>query len=193
MGDAHGTDQSYKLVWQEEFSGTKLDRKKWVAVDDPKIGQYGHGNGESQAYLDAEGETFFIKDGRLTIIANHAPDAKYPLRDKPYGKFKRNIDHQDFKSAKLTTEKLRAFTYGIFEARIKNPTDARGQRTAIVFDRRAHRVERPEREAALRGISTTSTSRRLVGGFGIQAQLNRRRAARYTRHNSRCWGEGEQV
>lgn len=131
MGDAHGTDQSYKLVWQEEFSGTKLDRKKWVAVDDPKIGQYGHGNGESQAYLDAEGETFFIKDGRLTIIAHHAPDAKYPLRDKPYGKFKRNIDHQDFKSAKLTTEKLRAFTYGIFEARIKNPTDARGQRTAI--------------------------------------------------------------
>ena len=131
LGDAHGTDQSYKLVWQEEFSGTKLDRKKWVAVDDPKIGQYGHGNGESQAYLDAEGETFFIKDGRLTIIAHHAPDAKYPLRDKPYGKFKRNIDHQDFKSAKLTTEKLRAFTYGIFEARIKNPTDARGQRTAI--------------------------------------------------------------
>ena len=131
LGDAHGTDQSYKLVWQEEFSGTKLDRKKWVAVDDPKIGQYGHGNGESQAYLDAEGETFFIKDGRLTIIAHYAPDAKYPLRDKPCGKFKRNIDHQDFKSAKLTTEKLRAFTYGIFEARIKNPTDARGQRTAI--------------------------------------------------------------
>ena len=131
LGDAHGTDQSYKLVWQEEFSGTKLDRKKWVAVDDPKIGQYGHGNGESQAYLDAEGETFFIKDGRLTVIAHHAPDAKYPLRNKPYGKFKRNIDHQDFKSAKLTTEKLRAFTYGIFEARIKNPTDARGQRTAI--------------------------------------------------------------
>ena len=61
MGDAHGTDQSYKLVWQEEFSGTKLDRKKWVAVDDPKIGQYGHGNGESQAYLDAEGETFLSR------------------------------------------------------------------------------------------------------------------------------------
>ena len=47
------------------------------------------------------------------------------------GKFKRNIDHQDFKSAKLTTEKLRSFTYGIFEARIKNPTDARANRIAI--------------------------------------------------------------
>ena len=131
LGDAHGADKSYKLVWQEEFGGTKLDRKKWVAVDDSKIGQYGHGNGEAQAYLDAEGETFFVKDGRLTIVAHHAPDAKYPLRDKPYGKFKRNIDHQDFKSAKLTTERLRAFTYGIFEARIKNPTNARGQQTAI--------------------------------------------------------------
>ncbi|MDP7050523.1 MAG: hypothetical protein QF600_01220, partial [Verrucomicrobiota bacterium] len=35
LGDAHHTDKSYRLVWQEEFSGTKLDRKKWVAVDDP--------------------------------------------------------------------------------------------------------------------------------------------------------------
>ena len=130
-GDVHHADKSYRLVWQEEFSGIKLDRKKWVAVDDPKIGQYGHGNGESQAYLDAEGDTFFVRDGRLTIVALHAPEAKYPLRDKPYGKFKHNIDHQDFKSAKLTTEKLHSFTYGIFEARIKNPSDGRRQHTAI--------------------------------------------------------------
>ena len=39
LGDVHHTDKSYRLVWQEEFSGTKLDRKKWVAVDDPKVGQ----------------------------------------------------------------------------------------------------------------------------------------------------------
>ncbi|MDE2681586.1 MAG: hypothetical protein OSB29_09525, partial [Verrucomicrobiota bacterium] len=116
LGDVHHSDKSYRLVWQEEFTGTKLDRKKWVAMDDPKIGQYGHGNGESQAYLGAEGDTFFVRDGRLTIVAHHAPEAKYPLRDKPYGKFKHNIDHQDFKSAKLTTEKLHSFTYGIFEA-----------------------------------------------------------------------------
>ena len=125
LGDVHHSDKSYRLVWQEEFSGIKLDRKKWVAVDDPKVGQYGHGNGESQAYLDAEGDTFFVRDGRLTLVAHHAPKAKYPLRDKPYGKFKHNIDHQDFKSAKLTTEKLHSFTYGIFEARIKNPIGMR--------------------------------------------------------------------
>jgi len=131
LGDVHHSDKSYRLAWQEEFTGTKLDRKKWVAEDDAKIGQYGHGNGESQAYLDAEGNTFFVRDGKLTLVAHHAPEAKYPLRDKPYGKFKHNIDHQDFKSAKVTTAKLRSFTYGIFEARIKNPTDARGQHTAI--------------------------------------------------------------
>ena len=48
LGDVHHSDKSYRLVWQEEFTGTKLDRKKWVAEDDAKIGQYGHGNGESK-------------------------------------------------------------------------------------------------------------------------------------------------
>jgi beta-glucanase (GH16 family) len=130
-GDAHRLDRSYRLVWQDEFTGTRLDRKKWNAVDDSRIGQYGHGNGESQAYLDAEGDTFLVKDGLLTIVARHAPEATYPLRDKPFGKIKKTTDQLDFKSAKLTTEKLASFTYGIFEARIKNPTDARGQQTAI--------------------------------------------------------------
>jgi beta-glucanase (GH16 family) len=131
MGDTYPTDKTYSLVWQDEFSGTQLDRKKWAALDDTKKGQYGHGNGEAQTYLNAEGETFFVKDGKLTIVATHAPDATYPLRDKPYGKVTKQIDHQDFKSAKLTTEKLASFTYGIIEARIQNPTDATGQKTAI--------------------------------------------------------------
>jgi beta-glucanase (GH16 family) len=131
LGDFHPADRSFRLVWKEEFSGTKLDRKKWVAEDDSAIGQYGHGNGESQAYLDAEGDTFFVKNGKLTIVARHAPDAQYPLREKPYGKLKHNIGHQDFKSAKLTTEKLHSFTHGIFEARIKNPVGKGGKATAI--------------------------------------------------------------
>jgi beta-glucanase (GH16 family) len=130
-GETHPSHPSYQLVWQDEFSGTRLDRKKWSAVDDPILGSYGHGNGESQAYLDAEGETFLVRDGRLTIVAHHAPDATYPLRDKPSGKVTKTIGRQDFKSAKLTTEKLRSFTYGIFEARLRNPGDARGRRTAI--------------------------------------------------------------
>ncbi|MCS5584004.1 MAG: glycoside hydrolase family 16 protein, partial [Pseudomonadales bacterium] len=131
VGDTHHRDNSYTLVWQDEFTGTKLDRKKWAAVDDAKIGQYGHGNGESQAYLDTEGETFFVKDGVLSIVAHYAPAAKYPLRDKPLGKITKTIDYLDFKSAKLTTESLASFTCGIFEARIRNPTDASGRHTAI--------------------------------------------------------------
>ena len=76
QGDSHPFDPSCRLVWQEEFDGTKLDRKKWVAVDDPAIGQYGHGNGEAQAYLDAEGDTFFVKD--VTLLVPSTPCVKTP-------------------------------------------------------------------------------------------------------------------
>lgn len=131
LGASHPTNPSYKLVWQDEFAGKKLDRKKWVPEDDSVIGQYGHGNGEAQVYLDAEGDTFFVKDGNLTIVAGYAPGAKYPLRDGPKGKFLRDIDHQTFRSAKIKTEGLASFTYGLIEARIKNPTDRTGRQTAI--------------------------------------------------------------
>ena len=53
-GDIHQLHKTYRLVWQDEFNGTKLDRKKWQAVDDTRIGKYGHGNGESQVYRDSE-------------------------------------------------------------------------------------------------------------------------------------------
>ena len=89
-------------MWQDEFSGPRLDRKKWRAVDDPTIGRYGLGNGQSQACLDAEGGTFLVRGDRLIIVAHHAPGATYPLRDKPSGKIRKEIGHQDFKFAKVT-------------------------------------------------------------------------------------------
>tara|TARA_B000000565_G_scaffold206834_1_gene160241 strand:- start:834 stop:1952 length:1119 start_codon:yes stop_codon:yes gene_type:complete len=131
IGSSHPIENSYRLVWHDEFIGNRLDRSKWAPVDDSKIGKYGHGNGEAQAYLDAEGDTFFVKNGMLNIRAQYAPSVKYPLRDTPNGKVKKMIEHQDFRSAKLTTENLHSFTYGIFEARIKNPTNDEGIQTAI--------------------------------------------------------------
>ena len=131
LGTAHPTDSSYRLVWQDEFGGNKLDRDKWVPEDDTVVGQYGHGNGEAQAYLDAEGETFYVKEGNLTIVASYAPGKKYPLRDGSRGRFLKEIDHQPFRSAKLTTAKLASFTYGSIEARMKNPTDRARKNTAI--------------------------------------------------------------
>ena len=130
-GSPHPSHPDYKLVWQDEFSGNKLDRSKWRAVDDPTHGAYGHGNGEAQAYLDAEGRTFRVKEGRLTITAHHDPRAVYPLRDKPGGPVTKKTSGQAFASAKLTTEKLHSFTYGIVEARIRNPLADRGGKTAI--------------------------------------------------------------
>ncbi|MFG0267473.1 MAG: hypothetical protein ACF8AM_20325 [Rhodopirellula sp. JB055] len=131
LGSTHPSDDSYKLVWHDEFVGDKLDRSKWTPEDDTLAGQYGHGNGEAQVYVDAEGETFFVKDGNLTIVASHAPAHEYPLRDVSTGRFLKNVDHLPFRSAKLTTKQLASFTYGIIEARIKNPTDVTGTITAI--------------------------------------------------------------
>ena len=108
-----------------------------LAFDNPKgwttscVGKYGHGNGEAQAYVDAEGDTFFVRNGILHLRAHYSPNVKYPLRDAPNGKIKKMIEHQDFKSAKLTTKNLHAFTYGILEARIKNPSDNASKQTAI--------------------------------------------------------------
>ena len=131
IGSVHPLQDSYKLIWHDEFNGEKLDRSKWTPVDDSVIGKYGHGNGEAQAYLDAEGDTFFVRNGILHLRAQYSPNVKYPLRDTPNGKIKKMIEHQDFKSAKLTTKNLHAFTYGILEARIKNPTNDSVKQTAI--------------------------------------------------------------
>ena len=111
LGDPHRSDGSYTLVWQDEFGGTRLDRKKWQAVDDTRTGKYGHGNGESQVYRDTEGDTFQVSNGILSITAHHVPGKKYPLRDKFQGPIKGQVENLDFTSAKLTTEKLAAFTY----------------------------------------------------------------------------------
>lgn len=131
LGDTHHLEKSYRLVWQDEFDGPRLDRKKWQAMDDTRIGKYGHGNGESQVYRDSEGDTFRVAKGILTITAHHVPGKKYPRRDKPGGPVKGYVDNLDFTSAKLTTEAMASFTYGIFEARIKNPTGNDGRVTAI--------------------------------------------------------------
>ena len=39
LGDAHRVERSYSLVWQDEFTGTKLDRKRWKPEDDGKEGK----------------------------------------------------------------------------------------------------------------------------------------------------------
>ncbi|MCP4811047.1 MAG: hypothetical protein GY888_00945, partial [Planctomycetaceae bacterium] len=92
LGDTHHLHKSYRLAWQDEFNGTRLDRKKWQAVDDARIGKYGHGNGESQVYRDTEGDTFRVAKGILTITAHHVPGKKYPRRDKPQGPVKGHVD-----------------------------------------------------------------------------------------------------
>ena len=49
-GSAHPAEASYKLIWQDEFDGDKLDRSKWAPEDDTVIGKYGHGNAVSRSF-----------------------------------------------------------------------------------------------------------------------------------------------
>lgn len=39
-GSVHPAEASYKLIWQDEFDGNKLDRSKWIPEDDTAIGKY---------------------------------------------------------------------------------------------------------------------------------------------------------
>ena len=95
----------YKMVWNDEFSGTKLDTTKWN--NNGATGAGGYGNQEKQNYQIDYHE---VKDGNLII----KPQFEYNPRTKKV------IDNQIF-STKLWTKDMYSFTYGKVEFRAKLP------------------------------------------------------------------------
>lgn len=93
-------DPAYKLVWEDNFDGTELNRDDWnVELHDP-----GWVNAEWQEYVDSE-ENIYVKDGNLII---------QPIKMK--------VDHKDYyTSGRVNTQNKHDFTYGRFEARLKVP------------------------------------------------------------------------
>lgn len=90
--------QEYKLVWSDEFNGTKLDTSKWSY----EIGnRRGWGNKEKEYY---RAENAVVKDGYLTIIA----------KKEEYKGF-------DYSSARIRTIHKGDWKYGKFEMRAKLP------------------------------------------------------------------------
>src|SRR5881398_572468 len=100
-----------KVIFFDDFSGKKLDRRKWGAEI---TGQ--HNNNELQAYVDTDATAFLVsgaaaegaKNGALMIRPQLAPGFKT-----------RDGQSFDFISARLTTENKFEFMYGKAEARIK--------------------------------------------------------------------------
>jgi beta-glucanase (GH16 family) len=92
-----GYNQSWKLVWSDEFDGPDLDTTKWNYNIDGK----GEGNGEKEYYTDSPKNTH-IEDGMLHITAIKG-------------------DGHPFTSARIDTKGKFSWKYGRFEARIKLP------------------------------------------------------------------------
>ncbi|MFL6733784.1 MAG: family 16 glycosylhydrolase [Sphingomicrobium sp.] len=107
-GDMHAPAMPPK--WADEFSGTKLDPRKWSF--DTSRNKEGWYNGELQYYAANRPENLRLENGILVIEARNDADAIRRRRD--YG-------GQKYSAAKITTKGKAAWTYGFYEIRAKVP------------------------------------------------------------------------
>jgi beta-glucanase (GH16 family) len=96
--------RDWKLTWQDEFDGERLDLKNWSYV----TGGNGFGNNELE-YYTSRPENVSVRDGMLVITAFKQP---YTGSDGVT---------REYTSARLQTEGKFAQAYGRFEARMKIP------------------------------------------------------------------------
>ncbi len=89
----------WKLVWQDEFDGLRIDTTKWTQ----EVNDWGGGNEELQ-YYTARPENAFVEDGVLAIVAQKEP---YQTRG--------------FTSARLNSHYKGDWKYGRFDIRAKMP------------------------------------------------------------------------
>lgn len=105
----------WNLIWDDEFSGTSLDRSKWgyntgyYMNSDPS--SWGWGNNELEYYTDRE-KNVFVKDGSLNLVAYDEPTT-FPEIDP-------NRVAQ-YSSGKITTKDKFTFKYGRIDFRAKLP------------------------------------------------------------------------
>lgn len=96
-----------RLVWDDEFNGVALDRRKWQY--DTARNKQGWYNGEREYY--SAGQNLRVANGLLTIEARHETlnRAAYP-----------DWGGQEYTSAKIFS-KGAGWTYGFYEVRAKLP------------------------------------------------------------------------
>ena len=92
-------DDTYSLVWEDDFDGTTLNEKNWSY--DIGGGDILWGNHELQYYTDAP-ENVSVSDGILKITA-----------------LKETIDEFSYTSGRIKTAEKQCFKYGYIESRIR--------------------------------------------------------------------------
>jgi beta-glucanase (GH16 family) len=99
--DSYDPGAKWKLVWQDEFEGSRLDTSIWSY--DLGQGQWGWGNNEWQVYTSSA-ENIWLRDGLLHIraIRNFTGNGGYT-------------------SARINTKDKKQFQFGKIAARIKLP------------------------------------------------------------------------
>lgn len=102
-------DQSYDLVWSDEFDGEEIDASKWSydIGDGCDRGICGWGNNELEYYTDRP-ENSFISNGNLIIKANRE---QYEANGNTYG----------YTSARMVTKNKGDFRFGRIDVRAKIP------------------------------------------------------------------------
>jgi beta-glucanase (GH16 family) len=105
-----------RLVWRDEFSGTRLDLAKWSF--DTSRNKEGWFNGELQYYSAGRPQNLRVANGFLTIEAHRDTPRQYP-----------DWGGQHYTSAKIVSKDA-GWTYGFYEIRAKLPC-ARGTWPAI--------------------------------------------------------------
>jgi beta-glucanase (GH16 family) len=94
-----GAQESYQLVWSDEFDGISVDTNNWFY----ETGAHGWGNNELQNYTD--GANTEVKNGILKISAKLEGSGQ---------------EKGDYTSARMVSKK--SFTYGKIEIHAKLPT-----------------------------------------------------------------------
>jgi|WetSurMetagenome_2_1015567.scaffolds.fasta_scaffold55789_2 beta-glucanase (GH16 family) len=89
----------WTLVWNDEFSGTSIDKTKW----EHEVNGDGGGNNELQYYTDFA-ENSYVENGLLVIQA-----------------LKKNYLGKEYTSARMRTKYKGDWTYGRFEIKAKLP------------------------------------------------------------------------
>ena len=119
--------EDWKLVWSDEFDGTKLDRTKW----DYEVDCWGGGNGERQCYTASPRNTR-LSQGKLVINARHetVTGPALPAGQRADPTQPGTQVTREFSSARLTTRGKAAWRYGRIEMRASLP---QGQGTWPAF------------------------------------------------------------